>query len=178
MSNNKKLKQIKAAIDEYADGYANLEEFQGENNALIPKCDQKTGAIGEFYAMIFARHLYKDKGVTLEFGPPSQHGWDIKISKGNKTINTIQVKAVSGFSETSTISPIHPKWKELWLMRLDEQFYPIGLWVVKRNSLKGLDFPLSSKKMPKSGVKNSGSKIFENKVEHTKELLEVLSTTF
>ena len=176
MSKNKtsKTHEIQKAIKTFAKGYAALESLQHEDDALIPKCDQKTGAIGEFYAMIYAKHLYEGKVDTFEFGNPSQHAWDIKICKNKKKIRTIQVKTVSGFSKTSTISPIHFGWDELWLMRLDRSFFPEGLWVIEDKSWIKQGDSITGKKMPKMGVSNSGSDVFKNKVEHTAELLNVL----
>ena len=115
MNKNKisKTEEIQKAIKTYAKGYAKLELLQHEVDTLIPKCDQKTGAIGEFYSMLYAKHLYKYEADNFEFGNPSQHAWDIKICKNKKKIRTIQVKTVSGFSKTSTISPIHFGWDEL-----------------------------------------------------------------
>ena len=169
------IKQVQRSIAKYAKGYAELERLQHEEHALIPKCDQKTGAIGEFYAMLYAKNIFANSGRSFEFGQPSQHGWDIRISDDEKEVCKIQVKTVSGFSKTSTISPIHTGWDELWLLRLNKSFYPVALWVVNDSGLVGEGEVLSGCKMPQVGKLNTGSLIFEKKDNRTEKFLAVLA---
>ncbi len=165
---------IKNSIAKYAKAYEEMESHQQQQNPLIPKCDQKTGAIGEFYSMIYAKSIYSNIGDDFSFGNPSQHAWDIKISKQNKSISKIQVKTVSGFSKSSTISPIHKGWDELWLLRLNKEFFPEGFWIIKDSSWITSAASGRSKKMPRVENPNCGSAVFNSRVNYTSQLLKVL----
>lgn len=163
----------------YANGYSLLEKAQkNKNQKFIPRNgDQKTGIIGEAYIYQF---LLKKGYRNLEYGTASEKGWDIKAELGKKEYK-IQVKTVSGFSETRTISPIHDGWDELYLLSLDKEFVPNGLW--KINDPNELNWNvkvktdgekakyLIGKKMrkPDKAKGNSGSKELFEKAENIYE---------
>lgn len=174
MSKNSREEQIKSAICEYANAYAKLEDLQKADNPLIPRCDQKTGAIGEFYAMQYAKYKFPS-ALSIKFSSPSQHAWDICILDKNGKETKIQVKTVSGFSETSTMSPLHSGWDELWLLRLNKSFTPEGFWCVKDKSIVGKEKTLTGKKMPKVGFPRRGSRVFSSKTDLTEELEKLIS---
>jgi hypothetical protein len=120
------MQEILSAIAQYAEAYARLEKIQRTRTAIIPTGDQKTGAIGEFYAGVLARHMYPEAEIT--FGPHSQAAWDLKVTRSSHPELLIQVKAVSAHSMTGRISPIHGGWHLLWLMRLDAGLRPEAIW--------------------------------------------------
>lgn len=122
------VQEIFDAIDQNADAYARLEQLQRSRAGEIPIGDQKTGVIAEFFARIYARHRFLK--ATFEFGAASEHAWDINVLQVDQPAIKVQVKAVSAHSQTSRVSPIHPGWHQLWLMRLDEHLQPHVLWVV------------------------------------------------
>ena len=124
--------KITKAIREYAKAYNTLEGLQKSEKALpdrlIPIGDQKTGAIGEFYAMQYLQA--KNPGGTVELRPSSSHQIDIDVKVNGKT-TTVQVKTVSRHSKTRTISPIHGGYDELHLILLDEDFNVAHYWITK-----------------------------------------------
>lgn len=177
---------IEKAIGSYARAYGKLEALQeadkerSKSHFLPIHGDQKTGLIGEYWAMRYARGHYP-KSATIEFAGPSQAGWDISVSPRNRPKILIQVKTVSEFSNTRIISPLHKPtrkkpWNELWLLRLDRKLRPNGFW---KCDPKALSFPangkLQSRKMPHSKKPRSGSAGFlwqDNLIE------EFLKTVF
>ena len=112
MKVKKQAAEIQKIIWSYAKAYGALQEYK-ENSSLISIGDQKTGCIGEFYVHIFLQDRFSK--ATLTYGNHSQQGWDIKITKPNKTVIKVQVKTVSAYSKTRGISPIHHGWNELHL---------------------------------------------------------------
>ncbi len=149
------MQEIFDAIDQYAVAYARLEQLQRSRPLEIPIGDQKTGVIAEFFARIYARHRFPE--AALEFGSASEHAWDIKVLRPGQPELKVQVKAVSAHSQTSRVSPIHPGWHQLWLMRLDEHLRPHALWVVEAQTAAWSNTLLKNRTMPKLGNPQSGS---------------------
>ena len=86
-----------------------------------------------FEAVGFIFEYLKRQGhPDLEFGNHSQKGWDIKYPFGlaSNGVVLVQVKTVSAFSKTKTISPIHlaPDYCELYLVSLNEDLIPDNIW--------------------------------------------------
>jgi hypothetical protein len=159
-------RNIFPAIEQYARAYRTLGDLHRQYRTLVPNGDQKTGVIAEFYARLFARIRYA--GAKFEFGPTSQHAWDFKVTvPGRRRRFNIQVKAVSAHADWNRISPIHRGWNELWLMRLDRSFHPVGFWIVPAHSFdwKGKKKMLN-RTMPKRSKAGSGSKAFKHATDH------------
>jgi hypothetical protein len=161
-------KDVFAAIKLYAQAYAALEVFQGDQSPL-PRGDQKTGVIGEYYARLFARHYFE--GATLIFGKPSQREWDIRVHRPGSVDYHIQVKAVSAHSTTSRISPIHRGWDELYLFRLDKVFAPEHFWTLCKSDCNWSSSTLKASTMPR-GTLAAGP--FVNATDRMPELIEIL----
>jgi hypothetical protein len=117
--------------------------------------DQKTGVIAEFFARIYAKHRFPR--AEFEFGSVSEHAWDIKVLQPGQQEIKVQVKAVSAHSQTSRVSPIHPGWNQLWLIRLNEHLRPEALWVIEASNVSWSNTPLKNSTMPKFGNPQSGS---------------------
>jgi hypothetical protein len=100
---------ILEAIATYASAYDGLRKWQ-ETSSLIPRGDQKTGCIGEFYVRLYLRARFP--GATFKYGSLSEKGWDVDVSFPGRTWK-IQVKAVSAFAVKRRLSPIHNGWHEL-----------------------------------------------------------------
>ncbi len=105
-----------------------------ENNEekIIPKGDQKTGIIGEFYAMIYAKHKHIDKPVKLK--PTVNPTFDINIGNDEKKI---QVKTISNYAKKKKITLKEINFEDidnseilLFLIHLDEKFNPINFWEI------------------------------------------------
>ena len=122
MSHNK----IKHAIKNYAKAYHSLQYWQ-DNHHAIPGGDQKTGCIGEYYAYLYLSFIFPN--ATLKYGSHSEKGWDIDVVN-NGLSKKIQVKTVSQYSKTRTISPIHKGWNSLYLIYVDFDLYPVGFWFI------------------------------------------------
>jgi len=145
-------KDIIAAIRDYATAYERFQRFQNSHPDQLPLGDQKTGVIGEFYAMLHVRSEYP--GCTVTFASPTA-SWDIEVS-GEHDLK-IQVKAVSDYSTTRIISPIFPGWDHLYLLALDRAFLPTGFWTVTTPNIFGSRPALRSQKMRDPARPTSGS---------------------
>jgi hypothetical protein len=168
------VQDIFDAIAQYADAYGRLERLQRARTTEIPIGDQKTGVIAEFYARIYAKHRFPNG--TFEFGSPSEHAWDIKVVLPAQREVKVQVKAVSAHSQTSRVSPIHPGWHELWLMRLDEHLRPQALWVIEEGNATWSRSLLKNRTMPKLGNTSSGSAELRGGTNETSAFLAALVT--
>lgn len=156
-SDTERVREIRRAIESYAKAYKGLEciqrpnkEERKEEEPLLPVGDQKTGAIGEFYALLYAKRRYEQAKLAEN----SQPRWDIKAER-----KLIQVKTVSAFSTTRRISPIHPGFHELWVLFLDRTLQPTGFWRIKESALpwEEREKPLKGKKCPDPGRDGTGS---------------------
>lgn len=168
------MQELFDAIDQYAEAYARLEKLQRSRTREIPKGDQKTGVIAEFFARIYAKHRFP--GATLDFGSTSEHAWDIKVLRVGQPDLKVQVKAVSAHSQTSRVSPIHPGWHQLWLMRLDERLRAQALWVFEAQSTPWSSKLLKNCTMPTLGKPNSGSAELRGGANETAPFLAALVT--
>lgn len=119
-------REIFVAIHSYAIAYSRLENIQMRSQ-LIPRGDQKTGCIGEFYGYLHLSRLHPD--ATLTYGTHSEKGWDVHV-KSHAHDYRVQIKTVSEYSKTRTISPLHHGWDQLWVIYLDRSFVPRGFWVI------------------------------------------------
>ncbi|WP_162549962.1 hypothetical protein [Hymenobacter nivis] len=146
------LVQVEQAIANYAKAYDALEQLQNPRGP-IPQGDQKTGAVGEFYAHLYLLGKYPNADVI--FGGNGNPVWDIKVTD-NESVWHVQVKTVSAFSKTGRLSPIHVGWQELYIIRLNKQLQPDGFWQVKSDMAlpKYINAPLSnqSSSIAKAGL--------------------------
>jgi hypothetical protein len=143
VSHQERIDAIEKAITKYAKAYKTLESLQQSesdlSDPLIPIGDQKTGAIGEFYAMRFLKAEHPKAEVKLK--PSGNHKIDIDVKVRGKT-KTIQVKTVSRHSKTRTISPVHGGYDELHLILLDKAFKVAHYWITKDDIVaQGLRMP-------------------------------------
>jgi hypothetical protein len=141
---------IESTIARFARAYRDLEDLQQQEaakspcDALLPhKGDQKTGLIGEYWAIRYARAIFPD--AEISFGRTSEKGWDLKVQRRNGENHYIQIKTASAFG-SGRLSPICPPkraptskngktladyWSELWLLWLGRDLRPITLWKLK-----------------------------------------------
>ena len=166
------MKEIFGAIAQYARAYRRMECLQQGNDSVFPTGDQKTGVIAEFYGKLFAQNEYSSAKVS--YTRHSTKGCDLIVKESGRRVRKIEVKAVSAYSGAGRISPVHSGWTHLYLFRLDENFQPVGFWVMKRKSFRGLQFPMRHRAMPVEGKPKSGSAEFNNRESKLAELLKVL----
>lgn len=165
------MKEVFDAIQDYAEAYGRLERLQPPEDDVLPVGDQKTGVIGDFFAHLYLTDLYPDSDVS--YAKPSESGWDIKACKPGWALK-IQVKAVSSYSKTSRVSPIHPGWDELYLMRLDRDFRPEAFWTVKKSDVEWSVGRLAHRTMPRRGQENSGSEQFHARADRFDDLMGII----
>lgn len=163
------MKDIFSAIIAYAQAYGVLEDIQRGTDSPLPRGDQKTGVIAEFYARLFARHCFTD--AELLYGSPSQRAWDIAVRRTDSPVHYVQVKAVSSHSTTHRISPIHKGWNELWLFRLDRNFAPEGFWILDARDCDWSNRTLKASTMPRGTVLG---RRFTNATDRLCDLVAVL----
>jgi hypothetical protein len=166
------LHEIFKAIATYADAYKSLELIQRRVGSMLPIGDQKTGVIGEFYARLYAASIYKN--AELVYGHASEHAWDIKVRQQGREDHKIQVKTVSAHSATSRVSRIHPGWHELYLLRLDQEFLPVGFWALHVCDASWGLSTLAASTMPRRERFASCSRAFKGCADRLDEFLTVL----
>lgn len=197
MSDKLHHSEIVGAISYYAEAYEGLEVLQcreskkPDHQSLLPhKGDQKTGLIGEYWAIRYARTLYP--GSQISFGGHSNKGWDIMVEAVDTKPHYIQVKTASAFGSGSLSQVWQPSrkpsaedgqelpdfWNELWLLWLGRDLMPVTLWKLlpehinfgSEPSLKGL----SIRRTPDEG--RTGSKcIAWDSAEAVSDLLTLVT---
>lgn len=157
------------AIRQYALAYKKLESIQ--RAGLLPIGDQKTGVIAEFYAQVYAERVY----ARLKTGHSSQSAWDLMVS-ATKTgkFEAVQVKAVSDFSQTRRVSPIHPGWDQLWLICLDERLRPYSFKIIRRTQVEWAGSTMKNRSMPGGPDNKAGSAEFAVAEDQTEAMLSAL----
>ena len=166
------LTPIAAGIRKYAAAYSELERLQNAYGIYLPNGDQKTGVIAEFYARLYASYIFPN--ATLCYGSTSEPGWDIKIKVPPRAVSLVQVKAVSAYSKTSRISPIHGGWDYLWLLRLDGKFWPEAFWELKAGQVAWSKQTMSHRTMPTIGMNRQGSTEFAYAMDKSKEFIAII----
>jgi hypothetical protein len=151
-----------------------LDEVEGKYEG-ITRGDQKTGVVGEFYSYLYLLYTKPDSTPRLSSNR-SEKGWDIEYSENGRSVR-VQVKAVSAFSTTRAISPIHAGWDQLFLLFLSRELKPEGFWIhddttictsIPKRGLIGL-------KMRNPTDPNSGSAILNFGNSHLNELLDAIN---
>jgi hypothetical protein len=168
-------KRILAGIRSYASAYAAFQALQDAHPDLMAVGDQKTGVVGEYYSLLYARSLYPHAKVA--YAPdPSQAGWDIEVDLGLETPSVkIQVKTVSAYSRSRAITPISPGWDHLYLLYLSRGLEPEGFWIVETaNIFKGKS-SLTGLSMRRPDFPDSGSQCIPWGKNRVKQLLEELT---
>lgn len=161
------------AIRQYALAYKKLEAIQ--RGGFLPIGDQKTGVIAEFYAQIYAERVY----ARVETGHSSQSAWDLKVasSKTGK-FDAVQVKAVSDFSQTRRVSPIHPGWDQLWLICLNAKLEPYSFKIIHKKQVDWADATMKNRVMPGGPDNKAGSAEFEGAEDQTEAMLSAVRRKF
>lgn len=96
-------------FSQYAHAYQKLEDFQEKNPLIIPKGDQKTGAIGEFWGLKILQKEFPSAEVKLGHGH-SQKGFDAIVKFSESEVRFFQIKTISEFSKTGISSKIHSEF--------------------------------------------------------------------
>jgi hypothetical protein len=141
----KEASRIIKAIRQYSRAYQELDDLQGEDR-LIPIGDQKTGCIGEFYAMLYVKATNPKSPVR--FTKPSSKGWDIEVELPGSDMQKIQVKTVSAYSKKRMMTPIHEGWDDLYVLHLDRHLEPDGFWIVPKATISAREMPLRGMRCP------------------------------
>ena len=174
LAENKKqitdFQHFQEIVAKYAKAYSDFEDMQKQTSFVPEKGDQKTGIIGEAYVF---KYLTEQKCAEVKFGNASQSAWDIQYKKdiNDKEYTKVQVKTVSEFSDKLIISPIHPGFDILYLVKLNRSFFPEK--ILKVTPCK--DWPNQEIKGKKYPDKDFSFKNYKFKTEdETEELIEVL----
>ncbi len=92
-----RVREIRKAIKQYATAYNRLEKIQrseGEReDRLIPRQDQKTGPIGEFWAGLYLRYKYPNAEVWINSKITASY--DIAVRRKRHKPLKVQVKTMS-----------------------------------------------------------------------------------
>ncbi len=158
-------------IQEHASICRCFEQFE-EKYQGIGRGDQKTGVIGEFYAFLYLKATFPEGNVALA-GNSSVKGWDLKYNNDGKEIK-VQVKTVSEFSRSRTISPIHAGWNRLFLIFLNNDLQPAGFWIHEDSSIVSDGASLRGFKMRDPRNIKSGSALLSFKTDLVEDMKEVL----
>lgn len=171
------IREIKAAIEAYAAAYERLDTLQRESQ-YIPVGDQKTGAVGEFYAYLYLLSRMPHDS-RIGFAGHNNKGWDIEIIEPMAGVRKVSVKTISDYSFYRAMSPIHDGFDDLFVILLDKSFEPRGFWIVTRAQLKASSWPLRACRCPDPDPNKplSGSRIIpfgKNRVLELKDAVGVL----
>ena len=155
------------AIKCYAIAYEKLDDLQKENGGKnIPIGDQKTGSVGEFYALHALRQRSPDTADLIQLSNnPSEKGWDI-VDKSNGEEIKYSVKTTSEYSASRSLSKIKRNdWQFLILVYLDKYLKPIYIAQFKESDIfegDTKDAVLTGKIAPNfvQGNLVDGSKVF------------------
>jgi hypothetical protein len=164
MSDLSAAPDILAAIHKYADAYAGLQQLQ-ESSGLIPRGDQKTGCIGEFFVYLYLSGKYP--GQPLRHAGHSNKGWDIEMGVQGCE-KRIQTKTVSAYSTSRRLSPISPGWHELFVVYLGMNLLPEGFWIVTDTTIVPESGILKHCSSPHPGGRHAGTAAVpfgENRIE-------------
>jgi hypothetical protein len=182
IDNNKKAikEEIRLLVKNYSLIYCQFEKLQNEN--IMPRGDQKTGVIAEYYAKLYIEnHL----GFKCEFAK-SGESYDISYKIGLEKEIRVQVKGVSAHSKTRIIAPLSlynkqakPAFDFLYLIDLNLEFIPIGFYINSYKQVtKNLNDPLKKKvqgtTMMQLTNNNKASKIYNFKENKVGELIKVI----
>lgn len=132
-----KSNEINNLIIQYAKVYQQFEDIQ--NGTDLPKGDQKTGVIGEYYAHCYYRN---QPGVNEVNYAKSGEAFDLTLTLESGAEKRIQVKCVSAHSKTRRIAPINiadeveKPFDELILLDLDKSFKPVAMYINSFEELK------------------------------------------
>jgi hypothetical protein len=168
-------REIIGRINAYAAAYAELQKLQDENPDHLAVGDQKTGVVGEFFGLLYARSIYPS--AKISYSPdPSQTGWDLSVcGKRSRRDVKIQVKTVSGYSKKRTITPLFPDWDHLYLVYLGRCLMPQGFWIVTDNNIFRGRSVLIGLKMRKPGNSQSGSRSIPWGEDRVADLMAVVN---
>lgn len=146
-----------------------LKGFSGHTVACYLSVIRRPALLANSLPEFFAKDAYPD--AQFKYGLASQQGWDILVCRSGQDDHRIQVKTVSCYSTTSRVSPIHPGWHELYLMRLNKRFLPEAFWIVNASGLSWAPKKLQHKTMPsRNGAQNTGSREFRNAIDRFDDL--------
>ncbi len=95
----------------------------------------------------------------MTYGNQSEKGRDIQVIQPDGDDFKVQVKTVSAYSTTRTISPLHHGWDELHLVYLNRMLQPERFWIVRDNSIVCDEKPLSGKKCSIPEKTGTGSRV-------------------
>ena len=166
--------EIIDGIRAYAQAYASFQQLQDDHPDYLPVGDQKTGVVGEFFGLLYARSIYPSAQVTYSTNP-SETGWDLNVSGDNAVQDlTIQVKAVSRYSKTRAISPVFPGWDHLYLVYLGYDLMPEGFWVVSDSNIFRGRPSLTALRMRDPREPQSGSRLIPWGADRVAELKNLL----
>jgi hypothetical protein len=140
----------------------------------LPRGDQKTGVIAEFYARLYAKAVFSNSEFV--YGNPSEPVSDIVVKRKSCPALKIQVKAVSAHAELGRISPLHPGWDQLWLMRLNCDLVPEGFWIVDKSDVDWAGQTIKSSTMPQRGRLDTGSARYRCARDELDALLKTLKS--
>jgi hypothetical protein len=153
-----------------------FQRLQDAHPDLLVTGDQKTGVIGEFYSLLYAQRRYLNAQRVDYASNPSQTGWDIEvICDEPASALRIQVKTVSEYSKTRTITPLSPGWDHLYLLCLGRDLRPTGFWIVTDNDIFNGRKKLIGRRMRNPDNPRSGSQCIpwgKNQVAALWQLIE------
>ncbi|WP_340016227.1 hypothetical protein [Paenibacillus sp. FSL K6-1318] len=174
----KDLNTILKKINLFSNAYRELDEIQRKSK-FLPVGDQKTGIIGELYVLVYLKHLHNGYADVYLSHNPSNKVWDICVKYlKNSTMEKIQVKTVSEFSESRSTSPVHSGWDYIYFVLLDKEFVPSALWIGEKNE------PGFQSSLPKrftlpnlKDTKKVGSEVFKNRENEYLKLIHSMDTS-
>jgi hypothetical protein len=137
---------IREAIKEYSIAYNKFEVLQIQEeqlkDRLLPKGDQKTGVIGEFYALQYLKKTNPNCDISLVKNH-SQEAYDLKIDERRISVKTVsewsQERKINLKSYFKSIKKTENKEFEsvdLIVISLTKNLTPDGIWFIASDVIK------------------------------------------
>lgn len=163
------MRHLFGAIEAYALAREQLEQLRQASPELMPGGENLPVAAAEFYALLFARCHHPSAKVS--FTAAGDAAARIRVSRKNKPVHTIQVRAASPHTAAAPLARIDPGWDELHLVRLDKLLYPVGFWTMPAAELgdKACEVIVGAR-MPDRMRKSTGSLIFRRAQDRLADL--------
>lgn len=167
-------KRIDEALSDYSNAYFSLKSVVDEYPEYFPSSTLSCGTFAEHYCKIYLQHQYPDALVI--FGKGSQRGWDVQVTFSDGRSSRYQIKALSAFAKSRTISALTPGFDVLFVVVLDAGFNPTAAYMFDGESGisqigRSARLTVPDKRVPS----RKGSAIFRNAKDISQEFFEALS---
>lgn len=124
---------IDNAIRAYVKACMSLRAIIKVHSDVLPLGVVSCGLFAEYYAKMYLEWKYPNG--QLEYGRANEVGWDLLLRLDNFDFIRYQIKAVSVYNKKRSISPIGNNCDRLIVTCLDEDYFPMRIYLFDDLSL-------------------------------------------